>query len=719
MPSISGQPRPAELLLSLQNLTAEYEFAEHVDADAEEDAKQRIIASIPAEYRAGFTDPTPTFADLTVALCLAETTEHRVSGLWAAITSGLPRRPRMRYSAERVSAVTADGDWMLINPWVLAAWAWHSARDGKTPFVYHGLLSHEVAHMLYSPMGRDAWGSDARGVVPDEMLSHANILEDGRIETLLSREYPHLGSYLLEQNAALFSFIRDDPQLAASYYPYLSSIEHAPDDLIEAAGAIYELVFGTEQRQRLDEIKKEYIGLGRFVPGDAGEKRALELVLEFIELIGVEVSAHSCSRMVPGDSDADAGAGGAAGASRQVPVSSAGNQSGDEDSGNPGGDDTETEEEDSESSGEDGNDSSSCDADTAAADALPEIPDGTAGDMSEDPDSGDASGMIPQELIDALNAALDNLENSYSDTDLASNLERRERREKNRDDPSPLRATPSGNWAPEPMPENGKGEWARLWYPKEQEIRRMLTDKSRTLHQQPRGRIHMRSVRKQMPRGGENYRARLKTADRGHGQLEIVTGFDVSGSVNYKDVETLSRCMTHIKRICDNLRIPASVIAWSEKRAYMYGPEDRAQPSVVRTPDYGVSGSGTLPEASSVKSMEILRKSQKKHKLYLNMTDGNWGSGRDQPLIDEKPAVGCSAHLVLFGMGYSPDNMPNDATMRQWEGYDTIGFSDTAEGVAELFLESVRECVQSTRAGRFNTRRTPAVRHPVRTRTHP
>lgn len=674
MRHIFGRPRPDQILESFQNAVASGAAVNH----------QGVPAIVPATYAAAFV-PCPDLNQLDTAIKLAQVVEHRVVGMWTAATKHLPQTQRIRYNEDSVSAVTLDLRWLVLNPWIVAHWCVTAAITGRTPALVQGIVGHELAHILYTPMGADNWVE--RKLLEPEEFQAANILEDGRIEILLGQQYPLIGKHLGAVLEVVFANLKDDLSAVISGYPVLAGRRHAPHDLEAAVKEMFEAVAGEDISQRITDIKDEYNNLGEFQVGSRGEKRAVELAKEFHNLFAgssMEIAGPGCGmssdcREHSEDEDGD----------RSGEQARKHSGQGTQPSGSGSADDDDSEDEDGKNGSGEGGDGLQDSEEEGTPDILHNK--GSTAVGKEAPISLDD--IIP-DMLRALEDAINDIEQSWEPTRTAL-------RDEDLQDHTHEQLTRSSADLPETAPargfhpmsiSNAQKEWDEVYYPKEAEIRRLLTDKTRYRTRQPRGSLHLRSILKEMPHSGDNYRRRTVTAQKGHGQVEVVAAYDTSGSMNAADLQVITRCMSYIKRLCDNLRIPASVISWNTSVTLLYARDDKGRPAVARFPS-DVNG-GTNPDWASSLAMRILGQSDKPNKLYLNMTDGHWYD-HDVPLMNNKRKVGCTAHLVLFG-----DSVSGSEENESFQGYDTVSHTNDAAGVAEIFVDAIRRCVEATRAGR-------------------
>lgn len=241
---------------------------------------------VPPEFKNFFFEP-PDFAQLDRAIALVQALEPTLQGKVAAYTSHLPTSPKLQYTPSGIASTSIDMRIVNLNPWCVAAWAVNAAvaesQSLSAPMTVDGLIIHELAHMLHTPMGDDA--AVQRGDLEARRFETYNILEDGRIEKLMVENYPHALPALKGVNAGIFNALKIEPENSAGFFPCMAVRETMSEDLIKAAGDIFEHAHGKEAREKIEEIAAEYRGLGEFAPYTKKEKRSFKLAEEMDDLL--------------------------------------------------------------------------------------------------------------------------------------------------------------------------------------------------------------------------------------------------------------------------------------------------------------------------------------------------------------------------------------------------------------------------------------------------
>lgn len=135
-----------------------------------------------------------------------------------------------------------------------------------------GLNYHELAHHFYTPREGTTL---LKYVIEQGYYTSFNILEDQRIESLLCARYPSVSPYL--QSAALI-WLQTTPEAAFTNYPLIAGRRHIN---VEIREAFRDLFYKPELIPDIQRITNEYRCLA--FPRDY--KRAEKLIKEFHELI--------------------------------------------------------------------------------------------------------------------------------------------------------------------------------------------------------------------------------------------------------------------------------------------------------------------------------------------------------------------------------------------------------------------------------------------------
>lgn len=240
---------------------------------------------------------------------------------------------------------------------------------------------------------------------------------------------------------------------------------------------------------------------------------------------------------------------------------------------------------------------------------------------------------------------------------------------------------------------------ALIFDERKRQIERILRDKRNRHHSQRKGTFHTKSYMRSMTRSAHDdakFFRQTQTAGKGHGDIDIVVGLDVSGSME-DEFWDLHEAAYNMKRIFGDMNMETSVILWSTRGGVLYGRGERVVGSVLREGNRGngVMGGGTDPSAGSSIAYEILSKTARQKTLWLNMTDGGWAA-EDTYVQKMKQELGTITSLILMG-GSAHHLNPKDSMFAY---YDKIEVADNMRRVAEVMVDVLEEVVASTAASR-------------------
>ena len=114
-----------------------------------------------------------------------------------------------------------------------------------------------------------------------------------------------------------------------------------------------------------------------------------------------------------------------------------------------------------------------------------------------------------------------------------------------------------------------------------------------------------------------------ETTTSAHGDVFILIGYDCSASMKGVAHHVAA---WKLKQLFDQLRLRCGVIAWSETAGVLYQSDEECDPSKMKLPM--LRGNGTVPRKASKLAYEIFSlEPRQQHRLWLNMTDGDWRTG--------------------------------------------------------------------------------------------
>lgn len=151
--------------------------------------------------------------------------------------------------------------------------------DDHTITSLHGFNYHEVAHVLFSPRAGSELG---KWIIANRMKRAYNILEDSRIERLLTTKYPSTRLYL---EACITDYLlKGDSDEWASYFPLTTGRKYLDLDLRQEIANRFTNKMGVEMAQDVASIIHDFRTL--VFPTDSD--RAKELVARFAKYVGLD-----------------------------------------------------------------------------------------------------------------------------------------------------------------------------------------------------------------------------------------------------------------------------------------------------------------------------------------------------------------------------------------------------------------------------------------------
>lgn len=133
--------------------------------------------------------------------------------------------------------------------------------------------------------------------------------------------------------------------------------------------------------------------------------------------------------------------------------------------------------------------------------------------------------------------------------------------------------------------------------------------------------------------------------------IECVIAIDKSGSMQYQ-IREASRAMWIIKRAMEILDANVTVISYSdtENTNLVYKKEQKVSKTSYR--QMKASGS-TMPRKATVEAVSILEASRRTNKIFITITDGQWGYGWQceevESIIEEMGKRGITTALAFLG----------------------------------------------------------------------
>lgn len=458
----------------------------------------------------------------------------------------------------------------------------------------HGLNFHELSHVLYSPRQ----GTNLLQYCIEEHLMPAfNILEDQRIESLITTKYPSTAPWL---TAAVLRWVTRESSALDRGYMFVRGRRYLPGEL---RGSLRSMFNRQDLLSEIDRIVDTYRLL--VFPTDYDTAKPLiadmQRILEQVGSTTPDPNGHSEAPWHVCDKG------------RPAPVKEQrglrdrmGTESKQDDTVEDSTDDGEGQGESAEMSGLAG------DTDDAAA-TTDDNHDEVSDDSSPATGTGDSSAQADK-IREQMQRMLDVLLTSQEVTD---DIERTRRSIEA--SAGAVSLPRSKHMSREPLADFALME-------------RRLTQTMTLLQEEAEPGWHRREdfgrlnvVRWAIERDPEEAFDRWDEGVTDAVDIEAVILLDASGSMN-GIIEEASNAMWALKRAFDAVEISTTVIAYDNHSETLYDSQERATLS-VRIP---AKGGGTNPSDGLNQAARIFSGSGRKHKLLVTLTDGAWASGHDR-----------------------------------------------------------------------------------------
>jgi len=484
-----------------------------------------------------------------------------------------------------------------------------------------GLNYHELAHVLYTPRHTHKPLPDIRRLTKDHPSAWRcfNLLEDQRIERLFVARWPVSSDYftltvaqwVLDHAGAPVS---SDPEYAKDHWALRHLLLHGrrylPADMRQRARAKSVARFGEADTTMLEKIIDEYRSLSFPSDGD----RAVELVRELAVWFERQAETHTHKRsedMVPnvthGHEHQRASSAESVKEQRRI-----------------------QEQADADDEADGGSQSAPCpmgDKEEDAEAEKAEATTATAGDGSATPDT------LEEQAAKAVDEALD-----ATRTDILDTIQAARELEK-------IALTNAGS-----------KKYASTYSKAPAAASKTAADRLTTAMAQLRYDAEPAWV-KRVSSGRVNIEAMMqsrgvdldvfdewKDAGDDATSIEVVVLLDQSQSMG-GDMVASSEAMWTIKKSCDRLDIPCTVVGYSNEMSVLYRAESPAGEQVAVFPVVG----GTLPHAALEAAYRVFAVSDKRHKVMFAITDGDWfRRGSATRAVRDIRSLGVSTHLIYL-----------------------------------------------------------------------
>lgn len=459
----------------------------------------------------------------------------------------------------------------------------------------HGLNFHELSHVLYTPRQ----GTNLAQYCMEEGLMPAfNLLEDQRIESMITTKYPSTAPWL---TAAVMRWVTSEPSAMDKGYLFVRGRRYLPGEL---RGMLRSMFERRDLLSDIDRIVDTYRLLVFPTDYDAA-KPLIERMQRILNELGSTMPSDPNGHCESPWHICDKG--------RPAPVKEQrslrdrmGRESSKKDS-------EPTEKAEGEGSATDVDGMSGDNEDAGDSSTPSSLPSEQAQDSS--PGTGTAENNPAHDRArEQVKKMLDDLLNSSEVTD---DIKRTRKTIENSVGAAPL---PQARfWNVEPMPDYVFME-------------RRLTQTMMLLQEEAEPGWHRREdfgrlnvVRWTIERDVTEAFDRWDEGVTDAVDIEAVILLDASGSMS-GIMEEASNAMWVLKRAFDAVDISTTVIAYDGSSETLYDSQERATLS-VRQPS---KGGGTNPIGALSQAARIFDGSRRKNKMLITLTDGQWSRGQDQ-----------------------------------------------------------------------------------------
>lgn len=513
--------------------------------------------------------------------------------------------------------------------------------DLETLTQVNGLNYHELAHHLYTPRK----GTElVKWIIDNKYFQAFNILEDQRIETLLTGRYPSIAPYL---TATVARWLGSSEDINGNYV-CIRGRRYLP---VEIRQAFRDEFAFPELIPTIIDIVDEYRLLA--FPKDYERAKALieRFHKEVCAIMGIppemdggpnkcgDRSPTTKGRPEPGkaqEQDAKRASGMGTKESTYVPKPKANSQS--NENGNPS--DSPSSDNPQGDSNKDGNNSgpTTAGAPTSIQEAL-DIREANV----EQPAGGQAGaghapslGGLPDNINDMLNNAIEDV---LARKDVQADVRTKQRvivggDGKHED------ITKRGKFSTTPVPQEAIVSYRKF----AQELQRLRDDSEPTWQREtPTGRLNVQRV----IRGCEIDAAfdRWDEGDDGC-DIEAVILVDRSGSMSsgQNDKKASIACWT-IKRALEHIQAPVTVYAFDDEAEVAYTRNELAHKTEYK---FIYGNGGTEPYPTLLAAEQLLIASRKKNKMLFIVTDGVFNTNKNDDLIDRINKRGVLTAMTLI-----------------------------------------------------------------------
>ena len=584
-----------------------------------------------------------------------------------------------------------------------------------------GFIAHEIAHFRYDPSVIGKGMHDIYGKPPTSKLnSRLNVIYDGWIENRLGADEPACKLYL--QAAASHVFTGE--KLNDGSYFLLGHRESVPHKLRNKAGKMAARAHGKEIKAKWDDAYTILNTLEEVYPGgsDRAEMvRVSRVLVEILDSVKPESIPTSCGRLTQ-KSEADGnmesqesnqmdGSGG------EADSSSSHSEQGDSgEPDKPGDDGAEGQHAEDENSTQGNGDQGTGDQ----PDGDKELGDSESNPASDDEQSEPGKPSSPQTPGRGGTSRNKNSEQLTGTSGGSSVFEGLDFSVPADFDtpttkPPPLNTKTTIYTQHQLDYKTGMVQPNRIadrsFARAERDLIDLLEDEEIVEHGHIAGRLTSDGVMRNAIAGDISPHAFSQsfTAAQGHGDIEIVIGYDCSGSMS--PIEPANHeCAYRLKKLFDSVGLDCTVIGWAGSGGVVFPRDEklnRGRQIQYREPE--LDSGQTIPEEGSKIAHAIFSQSSRRHKLWLNMTDGEWPAS-DSYAEQMQSRLGCLTSIAFLpAQRLSQDSA--EATFKKlidsgkFSGYGHIKLVANMEQVADIAVDVVRDLLFETSARRRKSRR--------------
>lgn len=538
-------------------------------------------------------------------------------------------------AGERLSVSIVNGDPKAPPAWTSGTEISINAstldtRDFDDVVKLHGLNFHELAHVLYTPR---AGTSLSQWVIDHYLFQAFNLLEDQRIESMMSVRYPSTAPWL---TAAILRWVIGKPEALETGYLYVRGRRYLPGEL---RGTLRSTFRRPDLLGDIDRIVDSYRRLVFPTDYDAARPLITDMDRVLRELM------YDGKGGVSSDPNGHGGRDSLPTKGRPVSVKEQRDNRDRMSDPSPAAPKDDQDEDPQDPQG--GHSEASNDDEGTPADVK-----GAPGNDSEAPQSepesaseaglGVGMGSNQEEVLERLEEMLDDL----VDTPEVRNDVLRTQRQ--------IRVATTGDSLPyNPFyNEPADHEYVMMAHQLTRTLDRLREEAEPGWHREEEtGRLNV--VRWAVDRDPQTAFDRWDEGVTDAVDIEAVILLDISGSMNMV-IDHANNAMWALKRSFDMSEISSTVLVFDDKSTTLYRSTDRADGASIRRPS---GGGGTDPSEGLSQAARILGTTKKRHKVLIAITDGEWNSWRDEyGLSCDDYVARMNDAGVMTALGFIADN---------------------------------------------------------------